>query len=468
MPTGSRWLGVIAAALGFAVLLASPTLAADKVALVIGNGAYAHATQLPNPPNDAADMAKALREIGFDVVDGIDLDRRGMEERIRSFADRLGSAKVALFFYAGHGMQVAGKNFLIPIDAKLQKAGDLAFDAVDVQVVLAQMEATQRVNLVFLDACRDNPLARSFASTLGSASRSASVGRGLASIQSAVGTMIAFATQPDAVALDGGGRNSPFTAALLNHIREPGIDIAVTMRRVRVDVLAATNQQQVPWDHSSLTDAVVLVPGQRQVATAPTAPAVTPPPSPPLSSSAPQTQRPAVATRSEPPPPLARNPRPSAVGENCATLRGATGTDHYCASSMLASQFGNDYGVSHLFSNSLAEAWVEGRPGHGVGEWVTIDFPELRTVRAIIVRNGYQKNADIFRKNGRVRRLRLVFSQGETQVVTLQDGMDQQTLQLERPVRAYWVQFVIEDVYPGSTYTDTALTKLWVTSDAAQ
>src|SRR5262245_50536292 len=302
MHAASGWRRLITGVLALAaVLVTTLAQAADKVALVLGNGAYAHATQLPNPPNDAADMAKALRDIGFDVVDGIDLDRRGMEERIRAFADRLGSAKVALFFYAGHGMQVAGKNFLIPIDAKLQKAGDLAFDAIDVQVVLAQMEATQRVNLVFLDACRDNPLARSFASTLGSASRSASVGRGLASIQSAVGTMIAFATQPDAVALDGGGRNSPSHAPLINHIREPGVDIAVTMRRVRVDVLAATNQQQVPWDHSSLTDAVVLVPGERQVGTAPTAPAVTPP-SPSVSSPPPQPPRPAVATRSESPP----------------------------------------------------------------------------------------------------------------------------------------------------------------------
>jgi hypothetical protein len=445
---------VIAGLLGAALILAGTfaAQAAERVALVLGNGAYAHATQLPNPPNDAADMARALRDIGFDVVDGTDLDRRGMEERIRAFGDRLGGAKVALFFYAGHGMQVGGKNYLVPTDAKLQKPGDLAFDAIDVQVVMAQMEAQQRVNLVFLDACRDNPLARSFASTLG-ATRSAAVGRGLASIQSAVGTMSAFATQPDAVARDGDGRNSPFTTALLKHIREPGVDIAVTMRRVRTDVLAATNQQQVPWDHSSLTDAVVLVPGERQVA--PTAPAVTPPPSPP---------RPAVAMRSEPPP---RTPRPSAAGENCATLRGATGTDRYCASSVLAPQFGNEYGVRHLFSNSLSEAWVEGRGGHGLGEWVTIDFPELRLVRAIIVRNGYQKNPDIFRKNGRVRRLRMVFSQGETQAVTLQDGMDLQTIALELPVRAYWVQFVIDDVFPGSTYTDTALTKLFVTSEPA-
>jgi hypothetical protein len=454
MHTCSGWCRVIAGLLGAAIVLACPAIvqAADRVALVIGNGAYVNATQLPNPPNDAADMAKALRDIGFDVVEGIDLDRRGMEERIREFGDRVAAAKVALFFYAGHGLQVAGKNYLVPVNAKLERPGHLDLEALDVQVVLAQMEAQQRVNLVFLDACRDNPLARSLASSLG-ATRSAAVGRGLASIQSAVGTMIAFATQPDAVALDGRGRNSPFTAALIKHIREPGVDIAVTMRKVRTDVLAATNQQQVPWDHSSLTDAVVLVPGERQVAPAP--PVAPPPPAP---------ARPAVAMRSEPPP---RAPRPTTPGENCATLRGATGTDRYCASSVLAPQFGNDYGVRHLFSNSLSEAWVEGRPGNGLGEWVTIDFPELRLVRAIIVRNGYQKNGDIFRKNGRVRRLRMVFSQGETQTVTLQDGMDLQTIQLERPVRAYWVQFVIDDVFPGSTYTDTALTKLFVTSEPA-
>jgi uncharacterized caspase-like protein len=233
--------------------------APDRVALVIGNGTYSFASHLKNPVNDAADIAGALREIGFTVIDGIDLDRRTMEEKIRAFGNALGSARTALFFYAGHGMQVAGRNYLIPIDARLQKPGDLALDTVDVQVVLQQMEAQPRVNLVFLDACRDNPLARSFASALG-ASRSSAVGQGLASIQSAVGTMIAFATQPDNVALDGEGRNSPFTAALLRHIREPGVDIAVTMRRVRTDVLAATGQRQLPWDHSSLTDAVVLVP----------------------------------------------------------------------------------------------------------------------------------------------------------------------------------------------------------------
>lgn len=232
--------------------------ASDRIALVIGNGAYQHATKLKNPANDAADIARALREIGFEVIEGRDLDRRGIEAQIRAFSDKLDAAKIAMFFYAGHGLQVEGRNYLVPVDARLLRPGDLALDAVDVQVVLQQMEAGQRANLVFLDACRDNPLARSLASAFG-AGRSGAVGRGLTSMQSPVGTLIAFATQPDAIASDGSGRNSPFTAALVKHIRTPGIDIAVLMRRVRNDVLAATGRKQVPWDHSSLTDSVVLV-----------------------------------------------------------------------------------------------------------------------------------------------------------------------------------------------------------------
>ena len=227
-----------------------------RVALVIGNGDYRSAPRLTNPTNDAADMSAALRKLGFDVVDGKNLDRRGMDDAIRTFGRKLDRADLAAFFYAGHGLQVAGKNYLVPIDARLERPGDLALDAVDVGVVLAQMEAEQRVNLIFLDACRDNPLARSLARSLGA--RSASVGQGLASIQSALGTMIVYATQPDNVALDGEGRNSPFTAALLKHIGDSGIDIATVIRRVRAEVVTATGQKQVPWDHSSLIGDVVL------------------------------------------------------------------------------------------------------------------------------------------------------------------------------------------------------------------
>jgi len=199
-----------------------------------------------------------LRNIGFDVIEGRDLERRAMEEKIREFGRRLDNADVALFFYAGHGLQVGGKNYLVPVDAKLERAGDLSFETLDVGLVLGQMEADKRVNLVFLDACRDNPLSRSLARALGA--RSAAVGQGLASIQSAVGTMIAYATQPDNVALDGDGRNSPFTTALLKHIATPGLEISSVMKRVRADVVAATRDRQIPWDHSSLIGDVVLVP----------------------------------------------------------------------------------------------------------------------------------------------------------------------------------------------------------------
>jgi uncharacterized caspase-like protein len=144
----------------------------------------------------------------------------------------------------------------VPVDAKLERPGDLNLDAVDVSLVLQQMEAERRVNLIFLDACRDNPLARSFARSLGT--RSTAVGQGLASIQSAVGTMIVYATQPDNVALDGEGRNSPFTSALLKHMGTPGLEIDSMMKRVRSDVLVATRDKQVPWNHSSLIGEVFL------------------------------------------------------------------------------------------------------------------------------------------------------------------------------------------------------------------
>ena len=227
-----------------------------RVALVIGNGSYRFAPQLSNPPSDAADIAQILRKLGFDVVEGRDLDKHAMEDKIREFGHRLDRADLALLFYAGHGVQVDGKNYLVPVDAKLERPGDLTLDTIEVGQILAQMEAAKRVNLIFLDACRNNPLARSFARSLGT--RSLSVGQGLAPIQSAVGTMIAYATQPDNVALDGEGRNSPFTTALLKHIATPGLEIGSVMKLVRADVIATTRERQVPWDHSSLVGDVFL------------------------------------------------------------------------------------------------------------------------------------------------------------------------------------------------------------------
>ena len=235
-----------------------PSVAQERVALVIGNGKYAHAGALPNPANDARDVAKALRDIGFDVSQGADLDRSGMERLIRDFLRKASASKVALLFYAGHGMQIDGRNYLVPVDAKLETASDLNFETIDLDRVLDSFNDPQRATIVVLDACRDNPLARSFASRLG-ASRSGAVGTGLAAYANpGTGTLIAFATAPGKVALDGQGANSPFTIGLVKHLRTPGLEVRQLLTRVRRDVADATGNRQIPWDNSSLLGDVYL------------------------------------------------------------------------------------------------------------------------------------------------------------------------------------------------------------------
>jgi len=246
-------LSLAAGAAFGALAFAAPAQAEKRVALVIGNGAYVHAGALANPPNDAADVAAALKEAGFVTIVGADLDKRAFDGKLREFAHALAEADTALFFYAGHGLQVAGRNHLVPVDAQLASERDLDFEAVSLDFVLRQMELGResRTSIVFLDACRDNPLARNLARSMGT--RSAAVGQGLAQVQAGVGTFVAYSTQPGNVALDGTGRNSPFTAALVKRIAEPGRTLTALMIEVRKEVLAATSGRQVPWDHSALT-----------------------------------------------------------------------------------------------------------------------------------------------------------------------------------------------------------------------
>jgi len=239
-----------------ACLLIGPPAAAQqpqRVALVIGNSAYVHANPLPNPVNDAKDIADALKASGFEVLLGLDLDKRGVDLKLRDFARMLAGAEAGVFFYAGHGIQVAGRNYLIPIDAQLQSERDTDFEAVGLDFILKQMEMDRegKTSIVFLDACRDNPLARNLARSMGT--RSASVGQGLAQMQAGVGTFIAYSTQPGNVAIDGNGDNSPFAAALVKSIKESERNLTAVMVDVRRQVLAATNGKQVPWDHSALT-----------------------------------------------------------------------------------------------------------------------------------------------------------------------------------------------------------------------
>jgi uncharacterized caspase-like protein len=238
------------------LIWAVPAHAERRVALVIGNSAYAHVPQLANPKNDAADMAKKLQELGFEVVVGEDLDLSSMRKTAREFTRKIEGADMALFFYGGHGLQVNGSNYMAPVDAQLMSYNDLDYEAFPMDMILTAMERNTKVNLVFLDACRDNPLAENLARSMGT--RSGAVGRGLAKLGSGVGSLIAFATQPGNVALDGDGRNSPFTTALLKHLGTPGQSVTEDLVLVRREVLDATEGKQVPWDNSSLTGPVIL------------------------------------------------------------------------------------------------------------------------------------------------------------------------------------------------------------------
>jgi uncharacterized caspase-like protein len=224
-----------------------------RVALVIGNGAYVNAAALPNPVNDARAVAKALREIGFDVSEGTDLNHTAQEQLVRTFLRKASGARIALMFYAGHGLQVDGKNYLVPVDAKLAARSDLQFETLDLDRVMAGLDDEDRTNVIILDACRDNPLGKK------TPVRTRSMAGGLAAISSVgTGTLIAFATSPNEIALDGAGANSPFTTALLKHIRTPGLEVRQMLSRVRADVVAVTQKKQVPWDNSSLLGDVYL------------------------------------------------------------------------------------------------------------------------------------------------------------------------------------------------------------------
>jgi hypothetical protein len=240
----------IAILLAFLMTLCSGESRADKrIALVIGNSRYQNVAPLNNPGNDATLMAETLRSVGFALVGNraqLDLDKPAFDRSVQDFGDQLTGADVALFYYSGHGMQIRGANYLVPISANPTKEADVDFQMVDVAVVLRQMEGSgTKLNIVVLDACRNNPLvSRGLRDT----------GSGLAQIHGAEGTLISFATQPGNVAQDGTGNNSPFTAALAQMIRQPGLEVLQTFNQVGLKVMRATGGSQIPWTSSSPID----------------------------------------------------------------------------------------------------------------------------------------------------------------------------------------------------------------------
>jgi TRAP-type mannitol/chloroaromatic compound transport system substrate-binding protein/uncharacterized caspase-like protein len=253
------------------ILLPPTASAAKRVALVVGNASYTHAEELANPRNDAADISAALKRFGFQVVEGIDLDKTAFDRKIRDFAVLLQGAEVGLFFYAGHGLQVAGQNYLVPVDAQLTTASALDFEMVRLDLVHRTMEREAQTNIIFLDACRNNPLERNLRRAMGT--RSADIGRGLAAVESGVGTLISFSTQPGNVAADGTGRNSPFAGALVRQLAISNEDLGAILIAVRNDVMRESQRRQVPWEHSALTGRFYFRDSPQASAPPPAAPA---------------------------------------------------------------------------------------------------------------------------------------------------------------------------------------------------
>jgi uncharacterized caspase-like protein len=236
-----------------ALLFSSDRLHAEhRVALVLGNGKYQNAVKLPNPPADALAMAGLLKSLGFDVVTGIDLGREATGQKMSEFAKISAGADVAVFFYAGHGFQLGGKNLLVPVDANVKSELDAKFSAIEIDTLLEQTMADAKVKIVLLDACRDNPFAKQILASVPK-TRSVTLNAGLAEMKPGEGTLVAFATGPGQVAIDGEGAHSPFTNALLTHLPVPGMEIQQALTLVRAQVAEETNKQQLPWGNTNLT-----------------------------------------------------------------------------------------------------------------------------------------------------------------------------------------------------------------------
>jgi uncharacterized protein len=247
---------VILCALGLFALAPAHASAGVRLALVLGNARYQAVPVLDNPANDAADLAAALRGVGFEVIEQRDTTREAMAGAIRDFSERLRGADIALFFYAGHGLQMNGENYLLPVDAKIESAADVRFNTINLSDIQQEMESagSGRANIIILDACRNNPFTEKL-----SRNGRALASRGLGRIEATgEGSLIVYSTQPDNVAMDGAGRNSPFTEALLKHVGTPGLEVRQMISRVRGDVLQATEKRQTPWDSSSLVGDVYL------------------------------------------------------------------------------------------------------------------------------------------------------------------------------------------------------------------
>ena len=284
-----------------------------RVALVVGNAHYVHANVLRNPDNDAEDVGELLKKLGFDVVVATDLDQQAFAQAIDDFGRRLDGADVGLFFFAGHGLQLDGKNYLVSTGAKLENEFVIPAETMRLDVITQLMESRAKVNLVFVDACRNNPLADRLRQNLVAENRSIMLGRGLARIQpTGEDTLIAYSASPDQEAADGRGRNSPFTHALLQHMGEPGVEVSVMLKEVAAEVRRETDGKQRPQQLSDMSQTFYFANAQPAVAETPPVAEAAPPPPPPAP---PPTAPPQREAKPEPGP-VAATPAPVAASSS--------------------------------------------------------------------------------------------------------------------------------------------------------
>ncbi len=254
---GSKLLCSVAL-LAMTVLVAPQTQAAERrVAFVIGNSGYQAVPKLPNPAHDAQAVAAALKRSGFEVVTAVDLDRIGFDKAFEKFIRSLSGADLSVFYYSGHGIQVGGDNRIIPIDAGLKSPADLEVETVSVKTIISYMQSNSKVQLVYLDSCRNNPFPSS-SFLVGPDKQVAVAGVGLAAQNSTLGNLVAFSTQPGAVAVDGSSDNSPFTQSMVKQSFKLGVDVQTALKKVTQEVQEATNDKQKPWTSITLAQPVFL------------------------------------------------------------------------------------------------------------------------------------------------------------------------------------------------------------------
>lgn len=466
-----------------------------KVAFVIGNGSYAHAPNLSNPANDARLMANTLTDIGFDVVQVLDGKHADLLEALVQFGRKAARADVALVFYAGHGVQVNGRNWLLPVDVNVETSTDLQGQAIRADDLLELMEFSgARLKLVFFDACRNNPFSRSL---------SRSVSRGLARLDAnTAGTLIAFATAPGDVASDGGRANSPFTTALARYIREPGLEVRQMLGKVREEVYLTTNEQQLPWVNEALIGEFyfagrteeMTTPGVASAESINTAFQIAAEINTAVAYDAFLRQFPSGSYAD-----LARaavdnlEKKASKVGSSglsglpqsggspeivvasvpkdhltapdyadgaCSQSRSGGHEVDYCVSSILDPQHGNRYGPVNLIDGDRSTAWVEGADGEGLGAKILLDFGEKRSLAGLRIINGYTKNKRLFARNGRVRRLAATLSTGDIRTFEISDTMAGRSYLFPMPLNIKWIELEISSTYRGSKYSDTAISEL--------